>query len=132
RGYKFGQIYTKATGAYYFPVREDLDTMLSKIDPGMIREVIVIPGPYGLRYGPGFSFIDIITLDTPRYEDGPESHGRLNGNIRTNGGQLYGRATAYGGSDNYGYRISYGHRKGSDYDAGSGLAIPSSYNNRDV
>lgn len=132
RGYKFGQIYSQATSAFYFPVRQDLDTMLSKIDPGMIQDVIVIPGPYGLRYGPGFSFIDIVTQETPRYDYGPESHARLNGNIRTNGGQLYGRATAYGGSDDYGYRISYGHRKGSDYEAGNGLGIPSSYNNRDV
>ncbi|MCC7087025.1 MAG: TonB-dependent receptor [Pirellulales bacterium] len=132
RGYKFGQIYSQATGAFYFPVRQDLDTMLSKIDPGMIQDVVVIPGPYGLRYGPGFSFIDIITQDTPRYQNGPESHTRLNGNIRTNGGQLYGRATAYGGNENYGYRISYGDRKGSDYVAGNGLSIPSSYHNQDV
>ena len=60
----------QANGAYWFPVREDLDSMLSKIDPGMIQDVIVIPGPYGLRYGPGIDFIDIITADTPRYDDG--------------------------------------------------------------
>ena len=132
RGYRFGQIYSQANGAYWFPVREDLDSMLSKIDPGMIQDVVVIPGPYGLRYGPGFSFIDIVTADTPRYDDGPGSDYRANGNIRTNGGQLYGRITADGGSDDYGYRISYGHRKGSDYTAGNGLNIPSSYDTGDV
>jgi iron complex outermembrane receptor protein len=132
RGYKFGEVYTQATGAYWFPVREDLDSMLSKIDPGMVQEVVVIPGPYGLRYGPGFSFIDIITQDTPRYNDGYGSEYRLNGNVRTNGGQLYGRATAEGGNCDYGYRISYGHRKGSDYEAGNGLNIPSSYDSGDV
>jgi iron complex outermembrane receptor protein len=106
--------------------------MLSKIDPGMIQDVIVIPGPYGLRYGPGLSFIDIVTQDTPRYQDGSGSDYRANGNIRTNGGQLYGRITADGGGDDYGYRISYGHRKGSDYAAGNGLLIPSSYDTGDV
>jgi outer membrane receptor protein involved in Fe transport len=132
RGFKFGEIYAQATGAYWFPVREDLDSMLSKIDPGMIKEVVVIPGPYGLRYGPGFSFIDIVTQDTPRYQDGSGSDYRANGNIRTNGGQLYGRLTADGGGEDYGYRISYGHRKGSDYEAGSGLLIPSGYDSGDV
>ncbi len=132
RGFKFGEIYAQATGAYWFPVREDLDSMLSKIDPGMIQEVVVIPGPYGLRYGPGFSFIDIITQDTPRYQDGSGSDYRANGNIRTNGGQLYGRLTADGGGDDYGYRVSYGHRKGSDYEAGNGLLIPSGYDSGDV
>ncbi len=106
--------------------------MLNKIDPGMIQDVVVIPGPYGLRYGPGLSFIDIITQDTPRYDDGPESSYRLNGDLHTNGGQLYGRLTAEGGDDDYGYRISYGHRKGSDYEAGNDLSIPSSYDTGDV
>ncbi len=132
RGFKFGEIYAQATGAYWFPVREDLDSMLNKIDPGMIQEVVVIPGPYGLRYGPGFSFIDIITQDTPRYQDGSGSDYRANGNVRTNGGQLYGRLTADGGGDDYGYRISYGHRKGSDYEAGNELLIPSGYDSGDV
>ena len=132
RGYEFGQIYAQATGAYWFPVREDLDSMLSKVDPGMIQEVVVIPGPYGLRYGPGFSFIDIITQDTPRYDDGPQSDYRANGDIHTNGAQLYGRFTVEGGSDDYGYRISYGHRTGDDYEAGNGLSIPSNYNTGDV
>lgn len=132
RGHEFADIFAQANGAYWFPVREDLDSMLSKIDPGMIQDVIVIPGPYGLRYGPGLSFIDIITQDTPRYDDGPGSDYRANGNVRTNGGQLYGRFTADGGSDDYGYRVSYGHRKGSDYEAGSSLLIPSSYDNGDV
>ncbi|HEY2761243.1 MAG TPA: TonB-dependent receptor, partial [Pirellulales bacterium] len=132
RGHEFADIYAQANGAYWFPVREDLDSMLSKIDPGMIQDVIVIPGPYGLRYGPGIDFIDIITADTPRFDDGYQTDYRANGNIRTNGGQLYGRLTADGGDADYGYRVSYGHRKGSDYDAGSGLQIPSSYDNGDV
>jgi iron complex outermembrane recepter protein len=132
RGYEFGQIYAQANGAYWFPVREDLDSMLNKIDPGMIQDVIVIPGPYGLRYGPGLSFIDIVTQDTPRYDDGSESSYRANGDLHTNGGQIYGRLTVEGGDDDYGYRISYGHRKGSDYEAGNDLSIPSSYDTGDV
>ncbi len=132
RGYEFNEIYSQANGAYWFPVREDLDSMLSKVDPGMVQNVVVIPGPYGVQYGPGLSFIDIEMSDTPRYDDGPGSDYRANGNIRTNGGQLYGRLTAEGGSDDYGYRISYGHRTGDDYTAGNGLSIPSSYDSGDV
>ena len=132
RGYEFNEIYSQANGAYWFPVREDLDSMLSKVDPGMVQSVVVIPGPYGVQYGPGLSFIDIELSDTPRYDDGPGSDYRANGDIRTNGGQLYGRLTAEGGSDDYGYRISYGHRTGDDYTAGNGLSIPSSYDSGDV
>jgi outer membrane receptor protein involved in Fe transport len=90
RGYRMGQIYTQADGAYWFPARLDLDTMLSKIDPGMIQDVVVVPGPYGLRYGPGFAFIDVVRAPTPRYECF-ENHFLTSGIVRTNGGQLYGR-----------------------------------------
>ncbi len=131
RGYEFNEIYSQANGAYWFPVREDMDSMLSKVDPGMVQDVIVIPGPYGLRYGPSLSYIDIVMQDTPRY-DGPGSDYRANGDVRTNGGQLYGRFTADGGNDDYGYRISYGHRVGDSYIAGNGLQIPSNYDSGDV
>ena len=132
RGYKGGQIYTQANGVYWMPARRDLDTMLSKIDPGMMRDLIVVPGPYGLRYGPGLAFIDVIREPTPRYEDGFQSHFDTTGNVHSNGGQLYGRETVYGGSDDWGFRMSYGDRAGSDYSAGDGTKIPSSYHNRDA
>ena len=31
--------------------------MISKIDPTMIDNVVVLSGPYGVQYGPGLSFI---------------------------------------------------------------------------
>lgn len=132
RGFKAGQVYAQANGVYWLPARRDLDTMLSKIDPGMIQDVIVIPGPYGLRYGPGFAFIDVVREPTPRYACGSEVHFATNGTVRTNGGQFYGRETVYGGGGDWGFRMSYGHRRGSDYESGNGLPIPSSYHNRDV
>ena len=136
RGYKYGQINSQADGAYYVPARQDLDTMLSKIDPGSVRAVNVIPGPYSSLLGPGFSYFDITTFDTPRYKCF-ENHFQTAGSYLNNGRQWYGRETIYGGGRNYGYRFSYGHRTGSDYrgggvgPAGGSTFIPSSYNNRD-
>ena len=132
RGFKAGQVYAQAGGVYWTPARRDLDTMLSKIDPGMIQDAVVIPGPYGLRYGPGFAFIHVVREPTPRYACGSEVHFETNGMVRTNGGQLYGRETVYGGGSDWGFRMSYGHRRGNDYDSGNGLPIPSSYESRDV
>ena len=132
RGYRAGQIYATANGAYWTPVRRDLDTMLGSIDPSMIDSIAVVPGPYGLRYGPGLAFIDVVRAPTPRSENGYETQFDTIGNVRTNGGQVYGRATVLGSAEKWGYRFSYGHRRGNDYQAGNGLDIPSSYNNRDV
>jgi outer membrane receptor protein involved in Fe transport len=127
RGYHFGQNYTQADGALWRPVRSDLDTALSKLDPSLIDNVIVIPGPYGLRYGPGFAFIDVVTSATPRYENAPEVHNRMGVTTRGNGGQFYGRDTVYGGGSDWGFAVNYGNRVGSDYKSGNGRKIPGSY-----
>jgi iron complex outermembrane receptor protein len=132
RGYRLGQISTWSDGAYWFPARNDLDTFLSKIDSGNIRDALVIKGPYAARYGPGFSFIDIATNNTPRYENGTEWHGITATTYKGNGEQLYGRQTVFGGSSDWGARLSYGHRTGNDYTMGNGDELPSSYNVRDI
>ena len=80
--------------------------MPGTIDPALIEEVTVIPGPYGLRYGPGLAFIDVRTTATPRYADGYEAHNRIGISYRTNGEQVYGRETVYGGSANWGLQAS--------------------------
>ncbi|MCA9123583.1 MAG: TonB-dependent receptor [Planctomycetaceae bacterium] len=120
-----------ASGSYWFPVRQDLDTVLSKIDSRIIDDMIVIKGPYSALYGPGFSFIDVQLLESPRYYDGFETHSSTSAEYKTNGQQFYGRETVWGGNDSYGFRIGYGHRIGNDYRDGSGIKYPSSYNSRD-
>ncbi|MFG0288966.1 MAG: TonB-dependent receptor [Rhodopirellula sp. JB044] len=127
RGYRGGQVYTMMDGAFLTPVRSDLDAILTKVDQSLIGSSQVISGPYGLRYGSGFSFINVDSLPTPRYENGGENHLRLGTQIRPNGGQTYNTATLMGGGDKGGYYVNLGYRKGSDYQAGNGLAIPSSY-----
>ncbi|MBI3468763.1 MAG: TonB-dependent receptor [Planctomycetes bacterium] len=130
RGNHQGQLL--AAGSYWVPARQDLDTLLSKIDASLINDVIVIKGPYSSRYGPGFSFVDTELLSSPRYENGPEWHGRSSLNYQTNGQQWYGRQTLLGGSSDWGFRTSYGHRTDSDYESGDGTDIPSSFNSRDL
>lgn len=107
-----------ASGSYWFPARQDLDTALSKIDSRLIENLIVIKGPYGVVYGPGFDFIDFQFAATPRYAGGAEYHASSSLEFKTNGEQWYGRQAVWGGGDDYGIRISYGHRTGGDYYTG--------------
>lgn len=132
RGYKFGQIYSQSAGEYFLPVRLDLDSMLSKIDPYLIQRVTVVPGPYGLRYGPGLSFIDITPIDTPRSDCGPVWSNRASVTTRSNGGQIAGIDTMQLAGQGYGAIASYSHRDGADYRAGNGQKIPYSYHNQSV
>jgi outer membrane receptor protein involved in Fe transport len=131
RGYQQQSIYGQYNGAQYTPVRFDLDSILSNIDPGIIDNLIIIPGPYGVKYGPGLSFIDVVPTATPRY-DCPEIHGRTDLLYQTQGEQFYGRQTIFGGASDYGYRVSYGHKVGSDYESGDDTDIPATYNVRDL
>lgn len=130
RGQRVGQVL--ASGSYWSPVRMDLDTMMNKIDSRLVDSLVIVKGPYSSRYGPGFSFVDIDMLSTPRYEFGAENHGSTSGDFQSNGSQWYGRQTFFGGSTDWGYRVSYGQRKGSDYTTGDGDKIASSYDSGDL
>lgn len=130
RGETVGQ--QLASGSYWFPARQDLDTLLSKIDSRIVQDVIVIKGPYSAIYGPGFSFYDVELLGAPRFPNGRETHGSTNLDYQTNGQHWYGRQTLWGGAEDWGFRVGYGHRTGNDYDSGNGTDIPSSYKSRDL
>ena len=65
-----------ASGSHWVPAREDLDTVISKVDSRMVEDVIVVPGPYSSVYGPGFHFLDFQLLQSPRYRGGNQAHGR--------------------------------------------------------
>ena len=130
RGSRVGALL--ASGSHWVPARMDLDSMLSKIDSRLIEEVLVIPGPYSARYGPGFDFIDARLLPSPRFEQGPQKGGSTSFDYKANGEQWYGRQSIWGGDEKSGYRVGYGHRTGNDYESGDGENVPSSYNSRNL
>jgi iron complex outermembrane recepter protein len=129
RGSRVGQL--AASGSHWVPTRIDLDTVLSKIDSDLISTVDVVKGPYAVEYGPGTSFLSFELMTSPRSDDGPVAGGSTSLEYKTNGEQWYGRQTVSYADEDWGARVGYGHRTGSDYDAGDGQGIPSSYKSRD-
>lgn len=132
RGYRQSQIRSFADGAFWYPIRPDFDTPLSRIDSSIISDAVVLKGPYSVRYGSGFSVIDVALNPTPRYESGREWGGRTALTYETNGAQTIGRQSIWGGDADHGYRFSYGHRTGADYQTGDGIDMAGSYNSRDI
>jgi outer membrane receptor protein involved in Fe transport len=131
RGLHVGQIATYGDGGFFFPARIDLDTALSKFDPSSIQDVIVIKGPYSVRYGPGFAFLDITSFGANLTTDGSyEVHGRTELGYQTNGRRWDGLQALWFGSPDLGVRFSYDIRTGQDYTAGNDQEISSSYNNQ--
>lgn len=130
RGSRVGQL--AASGSHWLPARIDLDTVLSKIDSNLISSVDVVKGPYAVEYGPGTSFISFDLATSPRSDDGPVLGGSSSMEYRTNGEQWYGRQTVTYADEKWGARVGYGHRTGSDYEAGNGVRVPSSYKSRDL
>lgn len=129
RGYHVGQVTTYGDGGYFVPARIDLDTIVSKFDPTSVRDVIVLKGPYSVRYGPGFAFLDIATFDSPRSEPGTYVvHERTIFGYNTNGQGLHALQMVEFGAPDYGIRASYDFRVANDYKAGEGRDVPSSYN----
>ena len=132
RGYRFGEIRTTLNGAAWFPVRPDADTPLSRFDSNIVQDVAIIRGPYNVRLGPGFAFIDVSLRDTPRYSNGFQMEAVSKASWDTNGEQWYVRQSVQGGNSDRGWRIGYAHRGGSDYTSGDGRALASGYNVGDV
>jgi len=130
RGSRVGQL--AAAGSYWLPARIDLDTALSKVDSDLIASVDVVKGPYAVEYGPGTSFLSFDLKSSPRSDAGPKVRGSTSLEYKTNGEQWYGRQTASYADEDWGARVGYGHRTGSDYEAGDGGNVPSSYKSRDL
>jgi iron complex outermembrane receptor protein len=132
RGFRFSQIRSHVHGAFWVPIRPDFDTPLSKLDSSLIRDVIITKGPYTVRQGPGFSFIDIELMETPRAECGcREWGGRTAFIFDTNGDQFNARQTVTLGTENSGLRVGYGDRGGVDYLRGDGRRVASGYHSHD-
>jgi outer membrane receptor protein involved in Fe transport len=131
RGYRSGQYLTYGDGGLFVPARLDLDTAVSKFDPGSIRDIIVVKGPYSALYGPGLSFLDVATLDSPRY-DSFQVHGRTAGGYQTNGRRWEALQSVSVGDRDWGFRGTYNILQGNDYRSGSGILVPSSYLSNNV
>lgn len=129
RGSRIGQL--AAAGSYWVPARIDLDTAVSKIDSHAIQDITIIKGPYSAQYGPGWNFMVLDLLDSPRFANGPETHSSTEATYKTNGQQFMGRASLWGGDESSGYRANYVHRTGNDYLAGNGMPFNASYNSRE-
>ncbi len=112
---------------------QDIDSLLSQIDPGVIQDVTVIDGPYTSLYGPGFAFITANLFGPQRY-DRPQVHSSTFFNYDSNGQILYGRENVMGGGRDWGAYGSYGVRTGDDYRAGGAadFAVPSSFEKWDT
>ncbi|MEM7455566.1 MAG: TonB-dependent receptor [Planctomycetota bacterium] len=130
RGQRVGQVL--ASGSYWAPARMDLDTMMNKIDSRLIENAILVKGPYAARYGPGFRFVDLEFIQTPRYQNGGELHGLTGASFGSNGEHWSGRQSVWGGGFDYGFHVSYGHRTGNDYETGNGTTLPTSFKSRDL
>ena len=129
RGYNSAQINASANGMTQRKTLQDLDSLFSQIDPGIVRDMTVIDGPYSSLYGPGFAFL-MGNLDAPpRYKDGSEAHFSSFSNYGSNGQTLYTRENVVAGAEDWGMIASYGLRTGNDYRSGGSQSflVPSSY-----
>ncbi|MBN2577610.1 MAG: TonB-dependent receptor [Pirellulales bacterium] len=133
RGFNSSQLNASANGMTQYKAIQDIDSLLSQIDPGVIQEITVIEGPYTSLYGPGFAFINVDLLGPKRYEN-PEIHSSTFYNYSSNGQIMYGRENVWGGAKDWGMYCTYGVRTGNDYRAGepNGFLVPTSFEKWDT
>jgi iron complex outermembrane receptor protein len=132
RGLRSGQYSSTADGGLFLPARLDLDTPIGKFDPGSVRDIKVVKGPYSALYGPAFSHIDLATLGSPRYACGFEWHGRIQAGFQSNGSRWDLLQSVDAGDPMFGFRLTYNNATGNDYRAGDGTRVPASYTSNTV
>ncbi len=130
RGSRVGSL--AAAGSHWVPARADLDTIVSKFDSRQIASTVVTAGPYTSLLGPGFEFIDVQLLGSPRYTDGLQWHGSTAADYRANGRQYFGQQSILVGAENWGSRFNYSNRGGDDYMDGGQILIPSGYHSQEM
>lgn len=132
RGLRSYQYATYGDNGLFTPARLDLDTPVTRFDPGTVRDVTIVRGPYSVFYGPGLAALEVTTLDSPRFEKF-EAHGRTNLTYQTNGQRWNGLQSGWAGGEDWGFRITYNGLQGNDYLAGNGgPSIASSYLSHNV
>lgn len=129
RGSRAGQ--NIGSGSLWNPGRQDLDTALNKIFSYNIDRLTLIKGPYSVRMGPGFNFVDMEFQKAP-ISSTPGWGGMTSVDYDTNGEIFYGRQQVWGGDGDWGARVNYGHGTGNDYEDGLGVTLPSSFKSRDL
>ena len=130
RGYDTAELNATANGMTERRTVQDVDSLFSQIDPGLIENMTVIDGPYSSLYGPGFAFLMGDLTPPPRYPQGPETHLSSVFNYGSNGQSLYTRDNIITGGPDWGMVYSYGLRVANDYRSGGGansFLVPSSY-----
>lgn len=130
RGFNAAQLNATANGVNQLKTRLDIDTAFSQIDPGIVRNMTIIDGPYTALWGPGFAFM-VADLYSAQTYDRPTGRGSTIFNWDSNGQYLYARQNVSGGSQMYGVYASIGQRVGNDYTSGDGFKVPASFNQWD-
>ncbi len=130
RGSRVGAL--AAAGSHWIPARADLDTIVSKFDSRQIASTTITAGPYTSLLGPGFEFIDVQLLGSPRYEQGMQWHGSTDAEYRANGRQYFGQQSILVGAENWGSRFNYSHRGGDDYLDGGQALVPAGYHSQEM
>jgi iron complex outermembrane recepter protein len=133
RGFNSSELNATANGMNQLKTRIDIDSLFSQIDPGIVRNITVIDGPYTSLYGPGFAFLAADLISAPRFST-PQTHLSQNFTYGTNAQSIYSRSNVVTGANDWGVVASYGLRDANDYVTGGpsgsngvSFQVPSSY-----
>lgn len=134
RGYSGSQVVGVTDGMNQGKTRVDIDSLFSQVDPSLVQEIAVLPGPYSVLYGPGYAFFDA-RLITPGRSAEFDWDSRTSFGFNSNGQQLSWRETLQYSDRTSGGLVSVGQRLGNDYRTGHGgpeFRVPASYNVKDA
>lgn len=132
RGLRETEVGVYLDGTRLFPAGPArMDSALSHFDPGAMKNVEVVKGPYALTWGAGnLSAVRATTQQLP-----PSSAGALHGNLWVGGDSNTGTVETVGNFRGRRGGTSYwgmgAYRQGDDYDDGDGEVVPADFLSRE-
>ena len=112
-------------GARSFPAGPArMDSPLSHVDPNVVESIEVIKGPYALTEG---NTMSTIRVETAPLDPDATAGGRLDSRFQLNGEVAETTGALNGSLAGAPYRIHGTYRTGNDYQSGSDVSVPGSF-----
>lgn len=129
RGFKFDQINLVIDGVQTSSAAcpNRMDPPASQVAPNMMEQIEIFKGPHSFRYGTSFGgTINFKSVPT-RFSQGHTVYSRLSSSTESNGGIYRTEGVLGMQSANYDFGLFGSLSKGSDYEDGEAISIPSAF-----
>jgi len=134
RGFKYEQLNIVLDGAQSANAAcpNRMDPPSSQMPVNMLSQIIILKGPYSLRYGNSFGGTINFQSEPPEFGTENRLSGRISGNYESNGNIYRSEGLVGFKGELYNIKLYGSHSSGGHYSDGDGNTVHSSFNRNNI